>query len=122
LKVLQVRHEPPWYGRELMLVRGSDDQVVMAGMVRINLDQCNEAVRAEILKADTPLGHILIKHQVMRRISPTAYLRIDPEAPLAVHFKIDQPTFGRLAIIFCDNQPAIELLEIIVPEPSIVQD
>jgi len=33
-------------------------------------------------------------------------------------FALDKPlrTYGRLAIIHCDEQPAVELLEIVVPE------
>jgi hypothetical protein len=31
-------------------------------------------------------------------------------------FGSSAPTFGRLAIIYCDEKPAVELLEIVAPE------
>ena len=48
----------------------------------------------------------------------TAYLKIEP-GPLQLRwFGLDkpQPLYGRLGFIFCDDRPAVELLEIVTPE------
>jgi len=118
LQVLQKQHAPPWYARKILLRRESDNRVVQFGIVRINLDQCSPAVRQAILREDTPLGRILIQHDVMRRIQPTAYFHVVPDEELMRHFELAEPmpTYGRLAYIHCDDQPAIELLEIVTPE------
>jgi hypothetical protein len=63
------------------------------------------------------LGRILIEHNVLREIEPTAYLRITPTPLLTNWFGLPEPqlTYGRLGIIHCDGQPAIEVLEILAP-------
>jgi chorismate-pyruvate lyase len=77
-------------------------------------------VQEEILAARTPLGRILIQHNVLRRIEPTAFLRVIPGPGMMEWFALSQrrPTYGRLAYIHCDGKPAIELLEIVAPEPA----
>ena len=74
-------------------------------------------IRAAIVEGKTPLGRILINHDVLRRIEPTAFLEVTPGAEMMRWFGLDKavPTYGRLALIHCDGQPAIELLEIVVP-------
>lgn len=118
LRVLQRHRQPPWYGRKILLLLEGTDRVVQFGIMRINLDMCSEAVRRAILAEDTPLGRILIEHNVLRRIEPTAYLRITPHKEMMDWFGLEQPlpTYGRLAYIHCDGKPAVELLEIVAPE------
>jgi hypothetical protein len=74
-------------------------------------------VRAAIEAEDTPLGRILIEHNVLRRIEPTGFVRALPGPALTAWFGVQQPlpTYGRLAYIHCDNQPAVELLEVVAP-------
>ena len=105
------------YARKILLTRQSDGRVVQFGLVRIHFQYCSEAVRDEIVAGQTPIGRILINHNVLRRIEPTAYLRILPGPALAEWFTIkpSQPVYGRLALIHCDDQPAVELLEIVAP-------
>ena len=72
----------------------------------------------EILQRQLPLGRVLIQNNVLRRIEPTAFLRVTPGPAMIQWFGLDQatPTYGRLAMIHCDNQPAVELVEIVAPE------
>ncbi len=118
VRVLERHRQGPWYGRKILLLPVGTDKVVQFGIMRINLDLCAKPVRHEILREDTPLGRILIKHNVLRRIEPTAFLRVIPNAAMTKWFGLErpEPTYGRLAIIHCDNQPAVELLEIVRPE------
>ena len=91
------------------------------GLVRINLRYCAPAVRAEIIAGETPLGRILINHDVLRRIEPTGFLRLVPGPELMKQFGLTEPTptYGRLAYIHCDERPAIELLEVVAPEQAV---
>ena len=57
---------------------------VAIGLVLIRLDYCSPEVRAEILEEQTPLGRILINHNVLRRIEPTDYLRVTPGPEMMV--------------------------------------
>jgi len=118
LRVLDRRHQPPWYGRKILLLLEGTERVVQFGIMRINLDFCNEAVREAILREDTPLGRILIQHNVLRRIEPTTFLRITPNKEMTEWFGLDETrvTYGRLAYIHCDGKPAVELLEVVRPE------
>ena len=118
VRVLARRQDGDSYAREILLTRRGDGRVVQFGIVRIHLQYCSPAVRAEILAGRTPLGRILIKHEVLRRIEPTAYLRVVPGPNMMTWFGLAEPrpTYGRLAYIHCDGRPAVELLEIVTPE------
>ena len=92
--------------------------MVQFGIMRVRLGYCSEAVQKEIIAEKTPLGRILIQHNVLRRIEPTAFLRVIPGTAMMKWFGLDRPkpSYGRLAYIHCDDQPAVELLEIVAPE------
>jgi hypothetical protein len=117
VRVLERRHAGDTYARKILLELQSDGRVVQFGVVRIRLNYCGAAVRAAILEEKTPLGRILIEHDVLRRIEPTAFFRVTPGPQLTRWFNLPEPrdTFGRLGIIHCDEQPAIEVLEILAP-------
>jgi chorismate-pyruvate lyase len=106
------------YARKILLTLQGKGTVVQFGIMRVRLSYCSEPVRREILAGRTPLGRILIEHDVLRRIEPTAYLRVIPGKAMMDWFALDRPspTYGRLAYIHCDGQPAVELLEIVAPE------
>jgi chorismate-pyruvate lyase len=112
------RHDGPYYARRIFLALHKSRRIVQYGLVRINLRCCSPAVRAEIIAGETPLGRILINHDVLRRIEPTGFLRMVPGPALMERFGLTEtkPTYGRLAYIHCDGQPAIELLEVVAPE------
>jgi hypothetical protein len=103
------------YARMILLALEGTEEIVEFGIFRMDLTCCDPAVQDEIREGKTPLGRILIEHNVLRRIDPTAFLKIRPSAPLCQWFGIstDQPVYGRLASIFCNNVLAIELLEVV---------
>jgi chorismate-pyruvate lyase len=118
VQVLEHRQDNGDYARKILLALQKSGKVVQFGLVRIRLEYTSPEVRAEILARKTPLGRILIQHNVLRRIEPTAFLRITPGAEMMSWFGITTPeaTYGRLALIYCNGKPAIELLEIVAPE------
>lgn len=120
VRVLDRRQDGDAYSRKILLEHAATGRVVQFGIVRIHLNYCSPAVRAAILAEDTPLGRVLIEHDVLRRIEPTAFFRIEPGPALTQWFGLQQPapTYGRLGFIHCDEQPAIELLEILAPVPG----
>jgi hypothetical protein len=115
--VLERRHDGDTYARKILLELQSDGRVVQFGVARIRLQFCSAPVRAAILEEKTPLGRILIEHDVLRQIEPTAFFRVTPGPLLTKWFGLPEPrnTYGRLGIIHCDGQPAIEVLEILAP-------
>lgn len=117
VRVLESRRTGDAYARKIVLPLRKDGTIVLFGLVRIRLDLCSAEVRERILEGRIPLGRILIEHDVLRRIEPTAYLRVVPGPELTALFGLEtpEPLYGRLALIHCDDQPAIELLEIVRP-------
>ncbi len=117
VRVLDKRRDGDSYARKILLPLKSDGRIVLFGLVRIWLNYCSPEVRDEILSEGTPLGRVLINHNVLRRIEPTAYLRVAPGPEMLEWFGMaaPAPVYGRLAIIHCDGQPAVELLEIVPP-------
>jgi hypothetical protein len=118
VRILAVRHEGDLYSRRIVLTLRRSGDIVLFGIVRVNLAMCAPAVRDEIVEGKTPFGRVLIKHKVMRVIEPTAYLRIQAApAQLAWFGKTAPvPIYGRVAFIHCDNQPAVELFEAVTAE------
>jgi hypothetical protein len=118
VRILARNHNKDSYARKILLTLQRSGRVVQFGIARVHLAQCSEAVRTEIVAGRTPLGRILIEHDVLRRIEPTAYLRVIPGPAMMRWFDLHEPrkTYGRLAYIHCDGRPAVELLEIVAPE------
>ena len=115
VRVLEWRQDGSYYARKILLALRSTGQVVQFGIVRIDLDQTSPEVRAALLARQTPVGRILIQHDVLRRIEPTGFVRIDAgPAQMAWFDEVGTGTlYGRLAIIHCDGRPAVELLEVV---------
>jgi hypothetical protein len=60
---------------------------------------------------------VLIQHNVFRQVELIALWKVTAGAELARLLEIapGTTTYGRTARIFCDGEPAIELLEIVAP-------
>ena len=117
VEVVQLVEDDDRYAREIVLTFGSDRRVVQYGIMRIQFGSVPEDVRRQIEARQTPLGRILIEHNVLRRIRRLQLFRVEPHARLCGLLKLDAPrrTFGRTASIDCNGEPAIELLEIVAP-------
>ncbi len=117
VKVQHVCQRGDSYARMILLALQSTGKIVQFGIVRIHLQFCDEQVRHEILAENKPLGRILIEHDVLRRIEPTAFLRITPGPVMMklVRYHAAANNVWPLALIHCNDQPAVELLEIVAP-------
>jgi len=100
------------YRRMILLTVEGTTKVVEFGIVRIDLTLTSAEVRAAILARTTPLGEILERHNVLRRVEPLTFLRFQSPSPVLTYFS-GQDAYGRIAVIHCDGQPAIELLEVV---------
>jgi chorismate-pyruvate lyase len=118
VRILATRRHDPMYARKILLALQQTGKIVQFGIIRINLDLCSPAVREEIVAGLKPLGRILIEHDVLRRIELTSFLRIEAGPLQMAWFDLagSATLYGRLGYIYCDEQPAIELLEIVMPE------
>lgn len=117
VEVLAARLEGDTYVRKIVLYRHGTKDPVQFGIVRFNFAYVTEAVRREILSEQIPLGRVLITHNVLRHIDLAAILQFTAGPGLADILKmpVGATTYGRLATIFCDHQPAVDLLEISSP-------
>lgn len=117
LRVLARRQAGDDYARAILLVLPDSGQAVQFGIVRIDLSACPPRAREEVTAGVAPLGRILIAHNVLRRIETIAFVQIRPTADWCKWFGVDaSPDFyGRLAVIHCNERPAVELLEVVRP-------
>jgi hypothetical protein len=116
LEVVEHKLEGDLYTRKILLRPAGTDVVVEFGIVRLNLGFVPRGVREEILGRTTPLGAILIRHKVLRRVEPKWYLKFPANAPLLSAAGMgaqSQPVYGRIGVIHCEGEPAIELLEVV---------
>lgn len=118
VQVLQTRRDEGFYSRKILLKRQSDGQVVQFGIPRLNTAYLDEEVRREIESETKPLGRVLIEHNVLREVQLVALWKIQPGPNLCQMFglAVPQTVYGRTALIYCNGEPAIELLEIITPQ------
>lgn len=111
VQVLQRQQTNEWYARQILLLPVGENRVVQGGIVRIHLYMLDPEVQEAILCESLPLGHVLIHHEVLRHIEVSSYVRFD-----FLHwpgFTANSPCYGRLGILYCNHQPAIELFEVI---------
>ena len=115
--VLATRLAPPHYARKIVLTRQSDGAVVQFGIVRLNFDCLAPEVQREIEQQGKPLGRILIEHNVLRQVELVDLWKLTPGPELQSLFGLAGPEtcFGRTALIYCDGEPAVELLEVVTP-------
>lgn len=119
VRVLDSRLDGDIYSRKIILVRTTDQVPVQFGLVRFDLQYVTPRVREEILSGETPLGRILITHNVLRHVDLGAILAITagPDLAEALQIPVGTRTYGRMATIFCNHQPAVDLLEVPGPLP-----
>tara|TARA_R110002020_G_scaffold175196_2_gene367089 strand:- start:846 stop:1400 length:555 start_codon:yes stop_codon:yes gene_type:complete len=117
VQVLDRNPDESNYGRKILLLKEGTDEVVQFGIVRFNFEYVTEEVKQEIIDENIPLGRVLITHNVLRHIDLGAILKVKCGPTLAKHFncEVGTETYGRLATIFCNNRPAVDLLEISSP-------
>jgi hypothetical protein len=115
--VLATREVDGLYCRKILLTKQGTDVVVQFGIIRFDFSYVTPAVKEEILARQTPLGRVLIRHNVLRHIDLGALLKIEAGPGLAKHLQmpVGGTTYGRLATIFCNGRPAVDLLEITAP-------
>lgn len=117
VRVLNQHLHDDIYSRKIVLLKSGTDQVVQFGIVRFKFQYVTDDVRAEILAGETPLGRVLINHNVLRHIDLGAILQVTAGPGLASLLQMPrgETTYGRLATIFCNHRPAVDLLEISAP-------
>jgi chorismate-pyruvate lyase len=115
VRVLREHRENEHYSRVSLLARRDTGQVVQLGIMRINLHGLPEKVRTGIEERRAPLGRILIRHHILRRVELCQLWQIEPGPVLQEHLGVsgDQSIFGRTARIIVEGRPAVELLEIV---------
>lgn len=119
VRVLEERLEDDLYCRKITLVKQGTDRVVQFGIVRFHFHYVTQEVRDEILRGDIPLGRILIDYNVLREVELAAILKLTagPDLARCLQMAEGEATYGRLATIFCNHQPAVDLLEVSAPLP-----
>ena len=117
VEVLHEHTDGDIYVRQIILTRSDNHLPVQFGIVRFNLQYVTQTVRNEILKRQIPLGRVLITHNVLRHIDLGAILQVTAGPKLAelLRMEVGGVTYGRLATIFCNRYPAVDLLEISAP-------
>ena len=117
VRVLETARDGDEYSRKILLELQDSGRVVQFGIVQIDLNLLSPPVRDRIVEGKTPLGRVLIEHNVLRYIQPAGYLRVEPCDEMCRWFGLTEPTttYGRLGVIYTDGKPAIEVLEILTP-------
>jgi chorismate-pyruvate lyase len=124
VEVLATARNDELYSRQILLRRSSDNLPVQYGIVQLDFQHLAEKTQAEIVAQSAPLGRILIQHGVLRKVQLTALWRIQPSDQLRDWLQMppNVACHGRTALIYCDGQPAVELLEVIPPSAADLEE
>jgi hypothetical protein len=106
-----------WYSREITLVTAGTGRTVQYGIVRLDTTTLQPEVWQMIKSQDVPLGRVLIDHKVLREVQLCGLWRVlcGPALAAMLHVEVGQTVWGRTALIYCNGEPAIKLLEILTP-------
>ncbi len=117
VEVLERRREADKYARKILLRSQATGQVVQFGIVQLDKNCLPATAFEEIVSESTPLGRVLINHNVLREIELGTLWRVEPGPELCQMFNLATPeiTYGRTAVIHVNRLPAVELLEIVAP-------
>lgn len=118
VQVLEKHQTDSHYARKILLTCESDNKVVLFGIMRVALELLGAQVCRDIEDENTPLGRILIRHDILRHVELSALWRVTPgdELRQLLAMQPDEETYGRTAMIHIHGHPAVELLEIVTPE------
>ncbi|MGZ0170909.1 MAG: hypothetical protein ACKVHE_15245 [Planctomycetales bacterium] len=117
VRVLDQKLDEDMYCRKILLLKSGTEDVVQFGIVRFNFQYVTLEVKEQILGGEIPLGRVLINHNVLRHIDLGAIVKLMAGPGLSRHLQMEEgaTTYGRLATIFCNHRPAVDLLEVSVP-------
>lgn len=106
-----------WYSREITLATHRSKRIVQYGIVRLDTTALADEVWRRIESQTTPLGRVLIEHEVLRTVQLCGLWSIQagPSLSRLLDCTEGETVYGRTALIHCDSMPAIELLEIVAP-------
>ncbi len=114
LRVLEHRDDGDVYRRKIILTVDSGQRVVEFGVVRMNLATLDASARSAVLSRKTPLGEIFEQFDVLTRVEPRGYFRFPSDSPVVQCFASGVvEAFGRLGLIHCNGDPAVQLLEVV---------
>ena len=121
--VMERHRDGDLYSRKIFLTARESKVVVEYGLVRLDFRYMPHNVRDTILQEHAPLGSILINNNILRRIQPRWYLKFPAASTILKWFNHSgsEDLFGRLATIYCNGEPAIELVEIVTAVPPAAQ-
>ncbi len=117
VQVLDRRVTDTHYARKILLLRQTDGRVVQYGIMRVCFQHLPPETRKRIEAEDTPLGRVLIESNVLRRVRLASLWRVTAGPELAELFDmpVGEIAYGRTALIECNGEPGVELLEIVTP-------
>lgn len=103
------------YARCSLLSRQTDGAIVQFGIMRIWLADLPMAAQQEITSKKTPLGRVLIRHNVLREVELITLWQIEPGPVLQRDLPLagGGPIYGRSAQILVGERPTVQLLEIV---------
>lgn len=120
VRVLESIRTGDEYARKILLALRGTGQVVQFGLVHVSLDLLAPAVRDEILGGKTPLGRVLIEHDVLRTVRPSEFFEATLSPTMREWFGLREAavSYGRIGVITADDRPAVRVVEVLAPIPA----
>lgn len=100
----------------LSIPNGKNNQElkVQYALLYVFLQYLPEKARMEVLAERQPMGRILRNNKIETRVQLQSVLYVEENEELSKYLSL--PSYGRLAVIFCNDKPAIHVLEVLNKE------
>ncbi len=110
-----------WYSRAVLLYVDGVPGPVQFGIMALDLAAVPDHVVHRVLRAEEPLGRILMDVHPLRTVIPVAYWCFEVTEQWNGWFGgwVGAAFFGRTAVIECDQGPTVLLLEVVPERPAI---
>ncbi len=115
LHVKEMHFEGNLYSRKIALTIPRGHDIVEYGLIRLDLRFVPQPVWQEIFHQRTPMGELLLRHNILQRVQPKWFLKLEPGCGILkwLGAKADRTLFGRLGTIYCNGEAAVEVLEVV---------
>ena len=117
VRVVEECKQPDRYARKSVLCVGNTNRVVAFAVIRIEACRCAVRLWDLLLEGSIPVGTILRENGVRSRVHVDALVEVTPGAELLSHFGMtaSRTLHGRFATHYWDEDPAVQVLEIVPP-------
>ena len=115
LHVMHQRGREEDFGRKGFLTLECRDAVIGYGLIYVRLHYLPDEVAKRIRQGIHPVGKVLARHGIARRVEPSWYVRLDRGSGYLRGFgtRLAGAAYGLVGTVYCNDRPTVEFFEMV---------